>query len=58
MAAAAFLAATAAPLIGATAAHAQEGGACSSVTVQYRLVGADGKVVAGRHRPSTSRCTW
>ncbi|MEW2133935.1 hypothetical protein [Streptomyces sp. NPDC005435] len=43
--AATFLAAAAAPLIGAGPAHASDGGGCQSATVQYRLVGADGKTV-------------
>ncbi|MGV9423159.1 hypothetical protein ACWDO7_02575 [Streptomyces sp. NPDC003656] len=43
--AATFLAAAAAPLIGAGSAHASDGGGCQSATVQYRLVDADGKTV-------------
>ncbi|MFR0352264.1 hypothetical protein [Streptomyces sediminimaris] len=43
--AATALLACAAPLIGATSASATTAGGCQSATVQYRIVGADGKPV-------------
>jgi hypothetical protein len=44
LAATAFVA-VAAPLLAAGPASADDGGACQSATVQYRIVGADGNVV-------------
>ncbi|MHB9863939.1 hypothetical protein [Streptomyces sp. YIM S03343] len=43
--AAALLAGAAAPLLAAGTAQASTSGGCESATVQYRIVGADGKVV-------------